>query len=206
MANHYLAEMRDTDIQSDRMRFRRNMERIGELLAYEISRHFNYKSDFVRTPLGESECYLMEKQPILITILRAGIPFFNGFMNMFDNADAGFIGAYRGDYDSNGNFEIEMGYEALPDIAGRNVIMADPMLATGKSILKAVNLIFKYGKPGQFHIATLIAAEPGLNFLRNNLPEDVYFWIGDLDKDLNIKSYIIPGLGDAGDLSYGEKL
>ena len=182
------------------------MERIGELLAYEISRHCKYDPEEVITPLGKKECLKLVDQPVLITILRAGIPFFQGFINIFDGADAGFIGAYRGDYDEKGDFEIEMGYEALPDLTARTIIIADPMLATGKSLLKAINALFKYGKPGQIHIAALIAAEPGLKYLQQNLPAEVKYWVGDLDEELDDKSYIVPGLGDAGDLCYGKKV
>ncbi len=148
----------------------------------------------------------MTQQPVIITILRAGVPFFEGFINTFDKADAGFIGAYRGSFDKKGNFDIEMGYEAMPDLTARTIIVADPILATGKSLLKAINTIFQYGKPGQIHIAALIAAEPGLKYLQQNLPSEVRYWIGDTDEELNDKSYIVPGLGDAGDLCYGKKV
>ncbi|MFC2125595.1 uracil phosphoribosyltransferase [Bacteroidota bacterium] len=206
IASQYLAELRDTGIQNDRMRFRRNVERIGEVLAYEISRQSIYKNEQVVTPLGTKECSLLVDQPIIITILRAGVPFFEGFINIFDKADAGFIGAYRGNYDEKGDFDIEMGYKALPDLTTRTIIVADPMLATGKSLLKAINTILQYGKPGQIHVAALIAAEQGLKYLQQNLPSEVKYWIGDLDKELNNKSYIVPGLGDAGDLCYGKKV
>jgi len=182
------------------------MERIGEVLAYEISQQLDYELKSIITPLGEKECELMSEEPVLITILRAGVPFFNGFYNVFDKADAGFIGAYRGEYNEQGDFEIEMGYKALPDLTGRTVIIVDPMLATGKSLLQAIDGIKENGVPAQIHIAAIIASEVGLNYLQQKLPENVMYWIGDTDKELNHNSYIVPGLGDAGDLCYGKKI
>ena len=205
VANTFISELRDSKIQTDSMRFRRNMERLGEILAYELSKQMEYKSIDVQTPLGSSNISVIEKDPYLITIMRAGVPFFQGFLNFFDKADCGFIGAYRSDFDDKNKFDIDMGYMAVGDVNHKEIIIIDPMLATGKSILKAVNQLIKIGKPKRIHIVALIAARKGYEYVRNNLKISTDFWIATMDEQLNSKSYIVPGLGDAGDLSFGKK-
>jgi uracil phosphoribosyltransferase len=204
--NGFIAEMRDRDLQKDGLRFRRNMEKTGEIMAYEISKRLTYEAKEVVTPLGISTMKLMKDPPYLITILRAGIPFYQGFIHVFDKADSGFIGAFRSDRDENNHFEIEMGYTAIGNVKNRQVILVDPMVATGKSVLKAVNFIKNYGQPAKIFIAALIGARPGYQYLRDNITIPAEFWFGTMDEDLNDKSYIVPGLGDAGDLCFGEKL
>jgi uracil phosphoribosyltransferase len=205
LANNYLAELRDVNIQADSMRFRKNMERIGEILAYEISKDLEYSEVEIKTPLGESKTSLISKYPYLITIMRAGIPFYQGFLNFFERSESGFIGAFRSEYDENQHFNIDMGYMAIGDIQGKELILVDPMLATGKSIVKAVNQILKMGLPKMIHIVALIASKQGFEYVKNNVSVSSKIWIATMDKDLNDKSYIVPGLGDAGDLCYGKK-
>ena len=205
VANNFVAELRDINIQGDGMRFRKNMERIGEILAYEISKDLEYKKVEVKTPLGESTVSKIREDPYLITIMRAGIPFYQGFLNYFETSDSGFIGAFRSDYDQNKQFDIDMGYMAIGDIRGKEIILIDPMLATGKSVIKAVDQIVQYGIPKKFHIAALIASRTGYEYVRENMSVPAKFWIAAMDDKLNDNSYIVPGLGDAGDLSYGKK-
>jgi uracil phosphoribosyltransferase len=204
IANHFLAELREIDIQKDRYRFRRNLERIAELLAYEISKSLYFQNKEIQTPLEKTSVALMHDFPVIVSVLRAGLPFHQGFLNVFDHSDSGFIGAFRkhGDGDE---FEIAMGYEALPPISGRTVILADPMLATGKSLIKAVNHISRIGKPEKFIIASAIGTPEGIQNIEQNLEVDFDIYLGSLDRELNEKAYILPGLGDAGDLSYGQK-
>ena len=182
------------------------MERIGEILAYEISKDLEYQEMKIKTPLGESKTSLIRKSPYLITIMRAGIPFYHGFLNFFEKSESGFIGAFRSDYDENHHFDIDMGYMAIGDIQGEEVILIDPMLATGKSIVKAVNLLLKKGQPKMIHIVALIASKQGFEYVKNNISVSCKIWIGAMDAELNDKSYIVPGLGDAGDLCYGKKI
>jgi uracil phosphoribosyltransferase len=206
IVNNFIAELRDKRLQKDGMRFRWNMERTGEIMAYEISKHFEYEQKSIETQLGTSNMALVKDAPYIITILRAGIPFYKGFINIFDQSESGFIGAFRSDQDENNQFEIEMGYTAIGDVNNKKVILVDPMVATGKSILKAANYIMKYGQPAKMYVAALIGAREGYEYLKNNLKMPVEYWFGDLDDELNDKSYIVPGLGDAGDLCFGEKL
>ena len=204
IANHYLLELRDQSIQQDRERFRRNIERLGELMAYEISRKLAYQSKSVQTPLGASPVQVLTETPVLITVLRAGLPYFNGFQNYFGKSDCGFIGAYR--KESSTDLTIKLDYLATPSLEGRTVILIDPMLATGQSIIKSIHALMAHGKPSHVHIAALVAAPEGVNHLNQHvkIPYDVWTWA--LDEKLNDQFYIVPGLGDAGDLSYGEKL
>lgn len=206
LANHFLAELRDTSIQVDRMRFRRNLERLGEIMAYEFSKTLEYKVRAVKTPLGESKISLIDKQPILIPILRAGLPFFQGFLNYFDQASSGFIGAYREPHDEQNEFAIAMDYMSLPDIEGEIIVLLDPMLATGKSLIKSVNNLLASGNPSHIHIVAAIASPEGIKNLEENLKFPHSIFVGALDEKLNSKAYIVPGLGDAGDLCYGRKL
>lgn len=205
LASTYLAELRDVQIQKDRARFRRNLERIGQVLAYELSKTLRYQNIEVVTPLGVKTTRQLAAQPILVSVLRAGMPLFNGFLEVFDHADSAFIGAYRGPHQADNSFDIELEYVAAPSIEGRDVILLDPMLATGKSLVRAVESLKKFGTPSSVHIVSVIAAEPGVAYLKQQLP-NAHLWIGDTDQTLNSHSYIIPGLGDAGDLAFGPKL
>jgi uracil phosphoribosyltransferase len=207
IANQYLYQLRDSDIQKDRLRFRRNLERLGEIMAYEISKNLPFYQKSVKTPLGNSSVQLIKNQPVLISVLRAAIPFYQGFLNFFDDSDSGFIGAYRkGENHGSNNIEIDYLYQAAPSIEGREVILIDPMLATGKSLVKTIDNLKRHGNPSKIHIAGVIAAPEGIDFLQKNINLPVEIWICSLDEKLNDKSYIIPGLGDAGDLSFGVKL
>lgn len=203
VANHFLAQLRDAAGQKDRMRFRRNMERLGEILAYEISRTLPYRPATVRTPLGQSALELPAEEPVLITILRAGIAFHQGFLNVFDQADSGFIGAYRNEGES--RITVNIDYVAIPPIDGRIVILIDPMLATGRSVVDAQTLLLGRGTPAHLHVASVVAAPEGLNLLNENLRVPHSLWTCAVDEKLDASFYIVPGLGDAGDLSYGTK-
>ncbi len=205
IANHFIAELRDVNIQQDSMRFRKNMERLGEILAYEISKILDYQSTTVQSPLAIAQTNLLTNQPVLVAILRASLPFHQGFLNIFDKAENAFIGAYRGKHRLDETFDIQMDYLASPDLTHKTIILIDPMLATGKSLLKSYEALLTYGKPTQIIIAAAIAAPEGIRFLQEEIPSADFF-IGSLDEKLNYKFYIIPGLGDAGDLAYGEKL
>jgi uracil phosphoribosyltransferase len=207
IANHYLYQLRDIEVQKDRLRFRKNLERLGEIMAYEISKSLTFYQTSVKTPLGNSSVELIKNQPVLISVLRAAIPFYQGFLNFFDNSDSGFIGAYRkGETSDSKDIEIDYLYQAAPSIDGKEVIIIDPMLATGKSVVKTIENLKRHGKPSKIHIAGVIAAPEGIDFLQKNVKIPIEIWICSLDEKLNDKSYIIPGLGDAGDLSFGEKL
>lgn len=204
IANHFLAELREVDVQKDRQRFRRNLERLGELLAYEISKSLYFQNKEIQSPLEKTQVALMHDFPVIVSILRAGLPFHQGFLNIYDHSDSGFIGAYR-KHQSEVDFDIEMGYEALPPIDGKFVIVADPMLATGKSLAQSVEKIIAQGKPEKIIFAAAIGTPEGVAYLDKHIkvPFDIY--LGALDKGLNEHAYILPGLGDAGDLSFGNK-
>jgi uracil phosphoribosyltransferase len=204
IANHFIAELRNINIQQDRMRFRRNMERLGEIFAYEISKTMSYGVEEVETPLGISETLLMPEQPVLMTIVRAGIPLHQGLLNYFDKADSGFIGAYRKTKKS-GAFEIEKKYVTSPDLKDKIVIMADPMLATGRSMVLCCKELLATYAIKQLHIVSAIASEEGVEHIKAYLPK-AQLWIGAVDSEMTSKAYIVPGLGDAGDLAYGEKM
>lgn len=181
------------------------MERTGELLAYELSKNLEYQTQRIATPLGIAEMSLLKNYPYLITIMRAGIPFYQGFLNFFDKSDSGFIGAFRTDYDRKRDFDIDMDYFAIGEIQDREIVLIDPMLATGKSIIKAINYLLQKGIPKRIHIAALIASREGYTYLNSHCKVPIDFWIAAMDEELNDKSYILPGLGDAGDLSFGKK-
>lgn len=200
----FIAEIRDQKIQKDRMRFRRNLERAGEIFAYEISKDLAYKKIEVTTPLGVSDEFELEQQPVLITILRAGLPLHNGLLNYFDHADNGYISAYR-KHHKDGSFDIELEYFACPSLEGRTVILSDPMLATGSSMVLAYKALLAKGKPKHTHIVSLIGSTEGLEFTKRNLPQNTSIWLGALDQEMTAQSYIVPGLGDAGDLAFGTK-
>jgi uracil phosphoribosyltransferase len=204
IANDFLAEIRSESLQKDRAKFRRNMTRLGEVMAYELSKNLEYENKKIATSLGVKSTSTLRESPVLVTILRAGLPLHQGLLNYFDNADNAFIGAYRGIHDVKEEFDIEMDYITSPDIQGRTLIICDPMIATGKSIEKAYHAMLRFGIPKRTYIVAAIASDRGARFVQARMPE-CRLYIGDVDKELNVKSYIIPGLGDAGDLSYGEK-
>jgi len=203
IANRFIAELRNAEIQTDRLRFRRNLERVGEVLAYEISKTLEYEPVEVETPLGIATMMLPNQRIVLATVLRAGLPFHQGLLNFFDSADNVFIAAYRKNH-KDGSFEIQLDYVSAPDLDGCVLIMADPMLATGASANLALKEIERFGKPAAIHVATVIASTAGLEAVRRRYPM-ARIWTGAVDEELTAKSYIVPGLGDAGDLAYGEK-
>jgi len=204
--NHFLGEIRDVNIQKDRLRFRRNIERIGEIMAYEISKELHYKNWAINTPLGVKNSTEISDKIVICSILRAGLTLHNGFLNYFDGAENGFISAYRFHPNNDDNFEIKVEYEAVSDINDSNLILVDPMLATGQSIVAVFNKLIAKGVPKEIHLAVVIAAPEGINYLESLLPDNCHLWIASIDEKLNEKNYIIPGLGDAGDLAFGNKL
>ncbi|MBN8680415.1 MAG: uracil phosphoribosyltransferase [Chitinophagales bacterium] len=204
IANRFIAELRDVDIQQDRMRFRRNLERIGEILAYEISQKIHYEPMLVETPLGSTAIPIPADRIVLATILRAGLPLHQGLLHYFDQADNVFIAAFR-KHHKDGSFEIQLDYVSTPNLEDAVLILADPMLATGASINLAIKELERYGKPKSIHIATVIASTAGVEAVTRRWPK-AYIWAGAIDEELTAKSYFVPGLGDAGDLAYGEKL
>jgi uracil phosphoribosyltransferase len=200
----WIAEIRDQSVQTDRMRFRRNMERIGEIAGYEISRLLPYEEKEIQTPLGIANSKLLKSQPVLATILRAGLPLHQGLLSVFDNADSAFISAYR-KHRRDGSFEISMSYVTSPELENRILIISDPMLATGSSMVKTIQLLRAEGNPVEIHVVTAIACTVGIEYLRRALPT-CKIWCGAIDDELTAKGYIVPGLGDAGDLSFGNKI
>ena len=206
LVSQYMAELRDTSIQQDRMRFRRNLERIGEIMAYEISKRVNYELTDVTTPLGTAKCHIIADDIVLATILRAGLPFHNGFLNYFDKAQNAFVSAYRKYRQSSDRFDIHIEYIACPRITGKTIIIADPMLATGSSMELSYQALLTKGKPAHIHVASAIASQQAIDFVKSHFPEEkTTIWVGAVDPDLNAHSYIVPGLGDAGDLAFGDK-
>lgn len=204
IANQFIAELRNVEIQNDRMRFRRNLERLGELFAYEISKTFDYVEQVVETPLGESHIMLPKEAPILATILRAGLPMHQGLLNIFDQAGSAFVSAYRRHH-KDGSFEINLEYSSCPDLNDQTLIISDPMLATGASMSVSIRELMKHGQPKVIHVVTAIAAADGIDYLMRKHP-NVQLWVGAIDEELTAKSYIVPGLGDAGDLAFGPKV
>ena len=204
--NQYMAELRDATIQQDRMRFRRNLERIGQVMAYEISKSFEYDDEEVTTPLGVKQIRTMHEQPVIATILRAGLPFHNGMLSMFDQADSAFIAAYR-KYDKNEeDSEIRVEYYSSPDIESRILILCDPLLATGESIVKTLNGLMDDMMPKEIHIAVAVASQDGLDYVERTMSRlPVTIWVGSIDEELTARAYVVPGIGDVGDLAYGEK-
>ena len=207
LLNQFMAEVRDVNIHGDRMRFRRNIERIGEIIAYEISKTLKYQTIDVQTPLGLQPVSVPCESIVLASVLRAGLPFHQGFLSYFDNADNAFISASRKYNEDHSAFTIELGYLSSPSIAGKTLIIIDPMLATGSSLDLAYQTLLKRGEPSRIHVACVIAAKQGIEAASRIFPEDkTTIWTGAIDPELNDKAYIIPGLGDAGDLAYGEKI
>ncbi len=203
VANQFLAELRSVDVQKDRARFRRNLERIGEVLAYEISRTLEYRLTEVETPLGVAPMLLPAQRLVLGTVLRAGLPMHQGMLHYFDQADNAFISAFRR-HRNDGSFEIQLDYVSTPDLDGCVLILCDPMLASGASVNIALQELLRFGTPAAVHVATVIASTAGLEAVRRRYPKAL-IWTAAVDEELTAKSYIVPGLGDAGDLAYGEK-
>lgn len=204
LINSWINDLRNVEVQNDRMKFRRNMERIGEIAAFEISKGLEQKELEITTPLDKIRVKEIAVQPVITTILRAGVPLFQGILNYFDKADCGFVAAYR-KHDANDYFSIKQDYLTCPNIDGRPLIVADPMLATGASLIEALKDLLNHGVPTQLHIVAAIASKVGIETIQNAFPQ-AQLWIGAVDENLTSKGYITPGLGDAGDLSYGEKL
>jgi uracil phosphoribosyltransferase len=204
LVSNWISEIRDLSIQTDRMRFRRNLQRIGEVAAFEISKTMPTKSIEIQTALGTATANVLSEQPVLTTILRAGLPLHDGLLNYFDKADCAFVSAYR-KHDKNGNFQISLEYFSSPEIENRIVIVSDPMLATGASLVKTIQYIREEGEPKTIHIVAAIACTIGIEHVRRNIPTAT-IWCGDIDDELTAKGYIVPGLGDAGDLAFGPKI
>ncbi len=202
----FLAQIRDVNVQSDSMRFRRNIERIGEIMAYEISKTMRYREESVPTPLGFKHTSQIDENVVLCSVLRAGLPLHLGFLNYFDDAENGFISAFRHHYNNDDAFDIKVQYQAVPDIDNKTLLLVDPMLATGQSLVAVFDTLMQSAAPSQIHIAVVIAAPEGIALLEKHLPENCHLWVASLDEKLNEKNYIVPGLGDAGDLAYGSKL
>lgn len=204
--NHFLAEIRDRRIQTDPLRFRRNLERIGEVMAYEISQELNYRPHTVTTPLGEAVVEMIDDQVVLATVLRAGVPFHQGFLNFFDRANNAFVAAYRKNHKDN-SFTVQVEYCSCGSLEGKTLLLVDPMLATGSSLVLAYEaLCEKGGQPAHTHVAAVIASEQGVDYVKRHMPSaTTTIWSAALDQELTSKSYIVPGIGDAGDLAYGDK-
>ena len=205
LLNTFISEIRNVVLQKDSMRFRRNIERIGEILAYEMSKSLNYTSINVTTPLGTSETNLFTDDIVLCSILRAGIPLHNGLLNYFDTAENAFISAYRHHLNSK-DFEIIVEYIASPNLENKTLVLVDPMLATGQSLALTYEALKSHGTPKQIHLLSVIGAQSGVDYIQDKFPENTHLWIAAIDETLNDKGYIVPGLGDAGDLAFGSKL
>lgn len=204
LISNWVSELRDVEVQNDRLRFRCNLERIGEVAGYEISKKLSWVEKEITTPLGTSSCKVLEKQPVLATILRAGLPMHQGLLNYFDKADNAFISAYR-KHNADGTFEISLDYISCPEMEDRVVIISDPMLATGASLVKTLQFIREEGNPSEIHFVCAIACTVGIEYVLRAEPKAT-IWCGDIDDELTAKGYIVPGLGDAGDLAYGVKV
>ncbi len=204
LVSNWVSDLRNVDVQGDRLRFRRNLERIAEVIGYEISKKMEWVEKETTTPMGVSTCKVLKEQPVLATILRAGLPMHNGLLNYFDRADNAFISAYR-KHNPDGSFDIALEYMASPEIEGRVLIVSDPMLATGSSLVKTIQFLRDEGEFKELHIACAIACTVGLEYVKRAEPKAT-IWCGDIDDEITAKGYIVPGLGDAGDLAYGVKL
>jgi len=205
LLTNFIAELRDINVQNDRMRFRRNLQRIGEIAAFEISKELPFEEVEVQTPLGIHTSKLLQQQPVLATILRAGLPLHQGMLNYFDKADNAFISAYR-KHHKNGTFEICLDYMSCPPLDNRIVIISDPMLATGASLVKTINFMKEDNAPAQIYVVCAIASGVGIEYIHRECGDNIKIWCGDIDEELTAKGYIVPGLGDAGDLAYGSKM
>lgn len=203
IANQYLAELRDPERQANRYQFRRNLSRLGAIMAYEISKELTYHAEVVSTPLGKKAMVLPATDVVLLTVMRAGLPFLEGFQQVFEQADTGFVGAFR--VEGAEELKIQAGYVAVPNLAGKRVILIDTMLATGKSLAEVLRLLKGHGEPAHLYLASVIAAPEGVKFLQETVTVPASLWTFSIDERLNDQYYIVPGLGDAGDLSFGQK-
>ncbi len=203
--NNFLSQLRDLKVQKDRLRFRRNLERLGEITAYEISKELQFKEAEIYSPLGVANSNIIEEQPVIATILRAGLPLHQGFLNYFDSADNCFISAYR-KHTNNEDFDVEIEYMSSPSVDGKVVILTDPMIASGASMVLAYKALLSKGKPKHVHIVGVISSLEGINYVKRHMPENTTIWVGAVDEEMTAQSYIVPGLGDAGDLAFGEKM
>ncbi len=206
LLNQFISELRDKNIQKEAMRFRKNIERIGEILSYELSKTLNFSNKVVETPLGKKKILLPENNIVLCSILRAGLPLHQGVLNYFDNAENAFVSAYRHHPNNDDIFDVIVNYLAAPSIENKTLVLIDPMLATGKTLENTFKALEKHGKPKQIHILSVIGSIQGVAYIEKVFPENTHLWIATIDQELNNRGYIIPGLGDAGDLSYGVKL
>lgn len=204
--NKFITEIRDKEIQKDSLRFRTNIERMGEIISYEMSKTLDYNPKDISTPLGTKQMNVLDDRVVLASILRAGLPLHMGVLRIFDDAENAFISAYRQHIDGSEKFNIQIDYIATPSIDGKVLVLVDPMLATGQSLIGVYEKLLQFGTPKQVHVIAIIGSEQGIDYLDKYLPENAYLWIADFDKELNDKGYIVPGLGDAGDLAYGKKL
>lgn len=205
LVSQFMAELRDTQVQRDRLRFRTNVRRLGQIMAYEVSRRLRFKASETLTPLGTATTHQLDEQVVLATILRAGLPFHEGFLNYMDNAENAFVSAYRKYRPDSDDFDVHIEYIACPSIEGKTLVIADPMLATGASMELAYRALLTKGTPAHVHVASVIATDQAIDYVQRSLPENTTIWTCDIDHQLNAHSYIVPGLGDAGDLLYGEK-
>lgn len=205
LVSNYMAELRDTVVQRDRLRFRGNLKRIGQIMAYEISKRVNYMQADITTPLGVAKCDITADKIVLATILRAGLPFHEGFLSYMDRAENAFVSAYRKYKADSDIFDIHIEYIASPRIDKKTLVLVDPMLATGSSMELAYQALLTKGHPAKIHLASVIASQKAVDYISKHFPEDTTLWIAAIDPELNAHSYIVPGLGDAGDLAYGEK-
>lgn len=205
LVGQYMSELRNVNVQSDPLRFRRNLERIGEIMAYEVSKTLRYRTEPIATPLGTAHCRVLDEQVVLATIFRAGVPFHKGFLDFFDRAQNAFVSAYR-KYTDNDHFDVHIEYLASPRLDGKTLILIDPMLATGSSMELSYRALLTKGTPAKVHVASVIASRQAVDYVAKTFPADkTTMWMGAVDDELNSHSYIVPGLGDAGDLAYGEK-
>lgn len=206
LVSQYLTELRDVKVQNDMLRFRRNLERIGQIMAFEISKCIRYKTVTIDTPLAKCDCRVIEDNIVLATIFRAGIPFHQGFLDYFDSAENAFVSAYR-KYKEKENFDVFIEYIASPDINGKTLVIVDPMLATGTSMELSYRALLTKGTPARIHLASVIASQKAVDYIGDHFPGDITtLWTGAIDPFINEHSYIVPGLGDAGDLAYGSKI
>ena len=203
--SQFLAEMRDVEVQRDPMRFRRNLERMGAIFAHELSRTLEYVEREVTTPLGVAHAPMLAEQPVLATILRAGLPLHNGMLSVFDRADNAFVSAYRKHRKGEDGFDIEVEYLSSPDLEDRVLVICDPMLATGQSMVLVYRALLRLGRPKAVHVVSVIASAEGVEYTRKHLPVGTRIWVGCIDEEMTAQAYIVPGLGDAGDLAYGHK-
>ncbi|MBK8341738.1 MAG: uracil phosphoribosyltransferase [Flavobacteriales bacterium] len=203
--NQFLAEMRDVEVQRDPMRFRRNLERMGAIFAHELSKTLEYVEREVTTPLGVARAPMLAEQPVLATILRAGLPLHNGMLSVFDRADNAFVSAYRKHRKGEDGFDIEVEYLSSPDLEDRVLVLCDPMLATGQSMVLVYRALLRLGRPKAVHVVSVIASAEGVEYTRKHLPVGTRIWVGAIDEEMTAQAYIVPGLGDAGDLAYGRK-